>query len=77
MRKLTLAISKDLHRRLKRHPEIEWGEVARRVLTEQVRDLDLMDRLLAGSSLTPKDVAELDHIMKEAVLRRYRKGTEG
>ena len=77
MPNLTLTVPADLHRRMKRHPEVKWSEVVRRVLAEKVRDLELMDRLTANSALTPQDVAELDHILKEAVLRRYRKGTEG
>jgi len=75
MPKLTLTVSKDLHRRLKRHPEVRWSEVVRRVLAEKVRDLELMDRFVTRSALTPADVAALDTVVKGAVLSRYRKGT--
>jgi hypothetical protein len=74
---LTLAVPADLHRRMKRHPEVKWSEVIRRVLAEKIRDLELMDRLSARSELTRKDVADLDHVLKEAVLRRYRGRAEG
>lgn len=74
---LTLTVPEELHRRMKRHPEVRWSEVVRRVIAEKIRDLELMDRLAAKSVLTPEEVAELDHVVNEGVLRRYRKGTEG
>jgi predicted CopG family antitoxin len=62
---------------MKRHPEVKWSEVIRRVLAEKIRDLELMDRRSARSELTREDVADLDHVLKEAVLQRYRGGAEG
>jgi len=47
------------------------------VLAEKIRDLELMDRLSARSELTREDVADLDHVLKEAVLWRYRGGAGG
>jgi len=77
MPNLTLAVPEELHRRLKPHPEVKWSEVIRRVLAEKVRDLELMDRLTARSELTREDVADLDHVLKEAVLHRYRERAGG
>ena len=77
MPNLTLSVPEDLHRRMKRHAEVKWSEVVRRILAEKVRDLELMDRLTAKSALTSKDITDLDHVMKEAVLRRYRDRAEG
>jgi muconolactone delta-isomerase len=36
-----------------------------------------MDRLTAKSLLTQDDVDELDHVLKAAPLRRYRRRSEG
>ncbi len=77
MPNLTLSVPEDLHRRMKRHPEVKWSGVVRRILAQKVRDLELMDRLTAKSALTSKDITDLDHVMKEAVLRRYRDRAEG
>jgi len=73
MPNITLTVPDDLHRRMKRHPEVKWSEVVRRVLAEKVRDLEVMDRITAKSALTFEDVEEFDHILKAALLRRYRR----
>ena len=77
MPNLTLSVPEDLHRRMKRHREVKWSEVIRRIIAEKLRDLELMDRVTAKSALTSKDIADLDHVMKEAVLHRYRDRVEG
>jgi len=74
---ITLSVPDDLHRRMRRHPEVKWSEVVRRILADKVRALETMDRLVARSLLTPEDVEELDHVLKEALLRRYRRRAEG
>jgi len=77
MPNLTLTVPEDLHRRMKRHPEVKWSEVVRRILASKVRDLERMDRLAAKSVLTVEDVDALDHLVKESLLRRYRKSAKG
>jgi len=62
---------------MKRHPEVKWSEVVRRILASKVRDLERMDRLAAKSVLTVEDVDALDHLVKESLLRRYRKSAKG
>jgi len=77
MPNITLTVPDDLHRMMKRHPEVKWSEVVRRILSQKVRDLEAMDRITSRSVLTAKDVDEFDHILKEALLRRYRRRAEG
>jgi muconolactone delta-isomerase len=74
---ITLSVPEDLHRRMRRHPEVQWSEVVRRVIAAKIRDLEAMDRLTAKSLLTQDDVDELDHVLKAAPLRRYRRRSEG
>lgn len=77
MPNITLSIPDDLHRKMKRHPEVKWSEVVRRVISERIRDLEAMDRITAKSQLAPADVGELDHILKAALLRRYPPRSDG
>ena len=77
MPNITLSVPDELHRKMKRHPEVKWSEVVRRVISERIRDLEAMDRITAKSVLAPADVVELDHILKDALLRRYRRRSEG
>jgi hypothetical protein len=74
---ITLSVPEDLHRRMRRHPEVQWSEVVRRVIAAKIRDLEAMNRLTAKSLLTQDDVDELDHVLKAALLRRYRRRSEG
>lgn len=61
MPNLTLAISEDLHKRMKEHSEIRWSEIVRKTISERIDDLELMDKLTKKSKLTQKDVDEIAH----------------
>jgi len=73
MPNITLAVAPELHRKLRKHPEVKWSEVVRRVLAKRVRDLERMEALARGSILTSGDVGEIDHLIKEGLRRRYEK----
>jgi hypothetical protein len=68
---ITLALPKELHRRMRAHPEIKWSEVVRRVLAGRIQDLERMDALARRSTLRIEDIDELDHLIKEGLRRRY------
>lgn len=40
MPNITLSIPEELYRRMKRHPEVKWSEVARRAIAEYLRRLE-------------------------------------
>ncbi len=71
MPNITLAVSSDLHRRMKAHPEVKWSEVVRRVLAQRVRDLERMEALAKRSELSARDVDEVARLVNEGLLRRY------
>lgn len=68
---ITLALPKELNRKMKAHPEIKWSEVVRRLLAERIRDLERLDALRGRSALTLLDVEELDRLIKEGLRRRF------
>ena len=68
---ITLAIPKELQVIIKKHNEIKWSEVARRAMWQQARKLQVMDKLVAKSEFTEKDVEELDHKIKAGLLKRF------
>jgi hypothetical protein len=70
MPNMTLALPKDLHREMRRHPEIRWAEVVRRALAREVDRLRVYDRLLHGSRLTEADAVELGRRINASVSRR-------
>ena len=56
MPNITLAVPEELHNKMKRHTEIRWSEVVRKIISEKIEDLDMMDKLTRNSKLTQKDV---------------------
>lgn len=71
MTNVTLAVPKELHEEMRRHPEIKWSEVARQAFRAQLDQMNLLDRLLARSKLTDKDAVELGRTIRRAAARRH------
>ena len=73
---MTLAIPKDLHEKMKQHSEIKWSEVARKAIREYASKLEILDKMVAESKLIEEDIDEIDHVVKAAILKHYRKSAE-
>ena len=73
MANVTLAVSEDLRKIIKRHPEIKWSEVARQAMWEYARKLDIMDEVTRKSKLTEKDVFEIGQTIKAGLNASYSK----
>ncbi len=70
---MTLAVPKELHEIVKRHPEIRWSEVARRAMWEYARRLELLDQLTSKSKLTAEQALAADHAVKKKLAERYKR----
>ncbi|MCJ7608670.1 hypothetical protein MUP00_03250 [Candidatus Bathyarchaeota archaeon] len=68
---VTLAVPVELHRIMKKHPEIKWSEVARQAMWEYARKLDLLDEIASRSKLSEKDAVEIGEAVKKRVAERY------
>lgn len=68
---MTLAVPKELHDIVKRHPEIKWSEVARQAMWEYARRLELLDRVTRKSRLTEREVMAADREVKRRLAERY------
>jgi len=73
MPNMTLAISSELHNFVKKHNEINWSEIARRAMTTQAKRIQIMEKLVANSDFTERDVEELDEKIKAGLLKRFSK----
>ncbi len=71
MPNLTLSLPSDIYAIIKAHREIRWSEVARRAISDYATKLALLDELAAKSSLTERDIDELDHDVKAGILKHY------
>ena len=69
---LTLAIPEELREKMRKFPEINWSEVARRAIAEKAGVLDQMDRILSKSRLTEDDVDKLGKEIRKRVWKRRR-----
>lgn len=72
MANITLAIPDKLHKKIRKHPEIRWSEVARHAMAEYVEKLELMDKLTSESKLTDKDAMEISGEIKRSIAERHR-----
>lgn len=72
---MTLAVPKELHKIVKRHPEIKWSEVARQAMWEYARKLQLLDQLASKSRLTEAEVLVADRVVKKKLMEKYERAT--
>ena len=68
---MTISVPDNLKAMLDRHPEMNWSEVARQAWKNKVEQLELLNRLTAGSKATDKDVVELGRLIKKGMARRH------
>ncbi|MDK2915192.1 MAG: hypothetical protein PWQ79_2107 [Thermococcaceae archaeon] len=58
---MTLSIPPELYRRMKKHPEIKWSEIARRAIEEYLQELE--------SSKTEMSMDEFRNILGKEILK--------
>lgn len=68
---MTLAVPKELHRIVKRHPEIKWSEVARQAMWDYARKIELLDQLTSRSRLTEAEAIVSDQVIKKKLSESY------
>ncbi len=74
MANMTLSVPEELHRKMKKHTEIKWSDIARQAFEkklENAEQLAWMDKVLSKSKLTEKDVEEIGTKIKTAIARRH------
>lgn len=77
MPSITLSIPEDVYRRMKRHSQVKWSEVALRAILEYLRRLEGVvstDELL--ERLGQKFAEELDEIGLEEMVEQYKRRRE-
>ena len=71
MTNLTLAVSEELHKRMKKFSEIRWSEVARKAIEQRVSDLEVMNQIASKSKLTKKDVEEISKKINMGIAKKF------
>ncbi len=70
---MTLAVPKDLKKRMEAFPEMNWSEVARQSFKRKADDLEILRRFTADSTMTEEDAIRLGKEVDKAVAEKLRK----
>jgi hypothetical protein len=69
---LSVPLPSELKEEMEKHKEIKWVEVARQALWDKVRALEKLDKIMAKSNLSEKDVEKHTKILKERVWKKHK-----
>lgn len=69
---ITLSIPEEVHLKMKRHSDIRWSEVVRKVIKRRLELLDITDKLSRSSSLSEKDVKEISKLIDKKTSRKLK-----
>lgn len=70
---LTLAVPEDLKKEMDKLPELNWSEVARKAISEKVKEYLLFKSIVAKSKMTKRDADELANKVKTSMHKRLQK----
>jgi len=73
MPNLTLSISEELHKKMKKHSEMRWSEVVRKMLEQRIDDLEMLNKLTSRSRLTSQDVEAISGKINKEVFEELKK----
>ncbi len=73
MANLTLAISDSLKKKMEKHSEIRWSNLARTAFEEKLKELEWIDSVLKDSSFSEADAEALGHKIKAEIRHRFDK----
>lgn len=68
---MTFTIPEEVKRRAQTRRDVNWSAVVAQTIEERLQALELMDRVLANSRLTRKDVDELSDVINSAIAKRH------
>lgn len=68
---MTLAVPKELKKKMDSFPEINWSEVARQAFRRKVEDLEILRKFTRESTLTEKEALELGAELSKKLAKRY------
>lgn len=70
MGNMTLSIPEELHKKMKRHTELKWSDIARQAFERKLKETGLIESLLSRSNMTEEDAERIGHDIKAKVRQR-------
>lgn len=71
MANMTLSIPEVLHKRMKKHTELKWSDIARQTFERKLDEIEFMDTILRNSKLTEEDAEKIGHKIKAEIGKRF------
>jgi len=71
MPNMTLSIPEELHKKMKRHTELKWSDVARQAFEKKVDEVEFMEKVLSKSKLDERDAERIGHEIKSKMSKRF------
>lgn len=72
---MTLSIPAELKKRMAKHPEVRWSEVARTAIRRQLDEWDELERFFSKSKLTEKDIRPIVKKVEQDMAKHFRELT--
>lgn len=73
MANMTLAIPDGLKKKMAKHKDIRWSNIAREVFEERINELELMNQILKNSEMREEDAETIGHKIKAEIRKRFEK----
>ena len=71
MGNITLSVPEELHKRMRKHTELKWSDIARQAFERKLREIELAEELLSRSELTEEDAERIGHAVKAKMRKRF------
>lgn len=68
---MTLSIPEELHKKMLRHTEFKWSDLARQAFEKKLKEIDIMEKILSKSKLTEKDAEIIGNKIKHEIAKRH------
>lgn len=72
MTNMTLSIPEKLQKRMVRHAELKWSEIARKAFEKKLIEVEMVEKALANSELTEEDAERIGHKIKSEITKRFK-----
>jgi rhamnose utilization protein RhaD (predicted bifunctional aldolase and dehydrogenase) len=70
MTNITLSLPEELHKKMRKHTELKWSDIARQAFEKKLREIELAEKLLSKSELTEEDAERIGHAIKAEMRKR-------
>jgi len=71
MGNITLSVPEELHRKMRKHTELKWSDIARQAFERKLKEIELMANLLSRSELTEEDAERIGDAIKAKARKRF------